>query len=1775
MEGFTAEELNEFFATHLQDIQSKFTRLRDVAAAYGRTKVSLLKTKFEAATKLRQDLDKYCIKIRLNNLKLAAGSQPLDFSKIVQKCDEMLESICVLYHEALDISTRQPQQQAPTDQGSLGAGIRLPNISIPTFSDDIREYPKFIKLFSAVYGNNTSLTAAQKLYYLSTCLAGEAAKIVGHFPHTNEGYNSALNALRDRFECERTLAATYASDIFAFTPAKKATASSLKHFLEVHSDNVAALKSLPGIPDLGDYLLFSIASRNLDSLTRRLFEQQLAAGAIPTYKNLIEFVSKQHHTQVLLESENSNSASQYSQNSKSENSGSNNFSSASHGRPNARTLNVQGKNNSKSNQNPSKAQSGPPVLIKQCMYCKNENHAIFRCPTFVALNLNDRTQWVKMSNRCEACLSADHNQPNCKSSRACYYCQNKNHNSLLCNKRTSESATASNASASGSAVTCVAQSKSTQVVANTTAMLGTILCNVVDKSGFTHQVTCLLDTASEKDLICQDTVRRLGLNVNRSATCPITGVANSLTSTLGTVQFKLQSRFEPASLNVTASVLPSITSNLPATPVDPEFAAKIAQLNLADPNPFSTKTVEILLSVGSTMDILSSVSRPSESSSSNEPRPIPSAFGHLIMGNVPVSAPQNPSTVLVALATPLDIQMEKMFERDGIPDSDSELAVPDPADQFVEDHFASTHTRRNNGRFVVRLPFRPDCPELASNRDRAYASFLSMENRVKKKPDSYETYRSVLQDYFDKNQIVVSNFRNDYMFNQHVVFKRSTGKAKLVFDPTLRAADQSLNFNMCLLSGPKLQNDLNHVLMAARAYPVCLAADIETFYRAIELAEPDSEKAHIFARIDADGKVSPAGRVVECRLAHLCYGLSCSPFIALRCVEQLIYENISEFPVAAAVLKSNRYIDDLFVSFPTVEECVEIRNELTTLLGLGQFNLGKFQSSHPAVLADLPADPATVLPLSDCDTSVPVLGMQWCPSSDTFSFEISKFSGSITRRTCTSYLAKTYDSMGLLNPCIFWMKKFIQGLWSEPQLDWDTILPENLSVQWLSFTASLPTLSDVKLPRYVSVVIPVHCLAVFADASSAGYGCAAYLVSHSMETAETVSHLLAAKSKLAPQKVSRTIPQLELSAIELAAKLIKWIFDGNLPYEFTNVSIFSDSTIALSHLKIPVHKLKVFTANRVSKILELTKNLPVTFGHVSTNLNPADYVSRGLLPNQLLNNKLWFNGPDFLTLSFPPETNSVPNHDENDLPDVKPNVVLAVSVAKETETNIFVTLCENKSLFTNVQRTTAFVLRFINNCRKKLVTSKPASIVPPLSVDELESAVTVLVKYQQSHSFDDTIRRVQHGNTAPGALASLSPFLDSHGMLRVGGRLSNSNLPENSKHPLLIPKSCNLAILICRYYHALTGHSGPTFGLSLSRKKFWIVHGRSLFRSVVRRCVLCAKLRPRSAQPVQGNLPACRTEICFPFRNEVGIDAFGPYKVKLSSRRNSGEAKIWGLIFLCQSTRAVHLEPLSSMSAKDFLAAFSRFCSRRSLPAHVWADNGGNFTSGGRQLQEFAKFLSENSDTILSSLASRSVKFSHIPAYAPHLGGWEPHVKRAKILISNLMQNHTLYFEEWVTLFTRVEGILNSKPYLEPAPDPSEDSLSQMLCPASFLVGGSMISPPEVPDHPDAKPESISNRWDRLRCIINKFWSLWHRDVLNTLMQKNKWPRGSSGLSVGQLVWVRDMNSVPGTWPLAVVTQIYPDHDGTVRVVDVRTNGGTLRRAVRNLYIVPSDSDGC
>lgn len=93
-------------------------------------------------------------------------------------------------------------------------------------------------------------------------------------------------------------------------------------------------------------------------------------------------------------------------------------------------------------------------------------------------------------------------------------------------------------------------------------------------------------------------------------------------------------------------------------------------------------------------------------------------------------------------------------------------------------------------------------------------------------------------------------------------------------------------------------------------------------------------------------------------------------------------------------------------------------------------------------------------------------------------------------------------------------------------------------------------------------------------------------------------------------------------------------------------------------------------------------------------------------------------------------------------------------------------------------------------------------------------------------------------------LHQLDPFVDSDGIVRVGGRLRRARLEYGEKHPALLPKSHHLANLVVRHYHSQVHYQGRliTHG-AIRQAGYSLIGGHRTVAKELNKCVVCKKLR--------------------------------------------------------------------------------------------------------------------------------------------------------------------------------------------------------------------------------------------------------------------------------------------------------------------------------------------
>ena len=174
------------------------------------------------------------------------------------------------------------------------------------------------------------------------------------------------------------------------------------------------------------------------------------------------------------------------------------------------------------------------------------------------------------------------------------------------------------------------------------------------------------------------------------------------------------------------------------------------------------------------------------------------------------------------------------------------------------------------------------------------------------------------------------------------------------------------------------------------------------------------------------------------------------------------------------------------------------------------------------------------------------------------------------------------------------------------------------------------------------------------------------------------------------------------------------------------------------------------------------------------------------------------------------------------------------------------------------------------------------------------------------------------------------------GLLRLKGRLQESEeLTAQEKHQILLPSNHPYVSLLILELHHNMCHGGVQQTLFALRERHPMPRARQRVRQVLHSCLRCRTFRLQPYTQISAPLPKERVCRGPPF-SRIGVDLGGPLYVRDNS-------KIYFVLFVCTTIRAVHLELVRTLSTEDFLEAFVRFVARRGLPKVIFSDNATNF----------------------------------------------------------------------------------------------------------------------------------------------------------------------------------------------------------------------------------------
>ena len=695
--------------------------------------------------------------------------------------------------------------------------------------------------------------------------------------------------------------------------------------------------------------------------------------------------------------------------------------------------------------------------------------------------------------------------------------------------------------------------------------------------------------------------------------------------------------------------------------------------------------------------------------------------------------------------------------------------------------------------------------------------------------------------------------------------------------------------------------------------------------------------------------------IVKFRFSRVIFGATCSQFLLNGTVQKHSkkYEFID--PDFARRVRKHFYVDDLSTGVNTVDEGVDIYKKMKLRFNECSMNVTKWRTNNAELRNFIHKSEGIEFGNEKLENEK-VLGLQWNEKGDTFVLNVVELFNSAvtikpTKRNILKVIASVYDPVGYLQSVIIKLKLLFQEI-CILSIKWDDHIGK-LESKWNNIVENLREFTEIQVNRcyYInSVNDPVDKIYLhgFSDASELAYGACVFI--KSVKRSGDVSiNLVTSKSRVVPLKKSYSIPRLELLGNFILAKLIMVTFNS-LTEEIVIDDYFcwSDSMITLAWIKSD-QEFKPFVENRVRSI---RRDVMVEKWNYCKSIdNPADIITR-FNSCRLNKNNMWWRGPEFLKNSIEysllSDKKLSKKSEEELLDETQYNEEVRKVNCLAQEVNVLWNLdniitIERYSDFNKLIRVTSWVLRVVNNLKSKIRKNNECS--GDLSNVELQKAKLYWIKSNQ-----DLLRNEKDYFQI---VNSLNLYEDTDGVIRSKGRIDNSNLPYETRLPIMLSRNHKLSELLVSNYHRNVKHNGVRQTLAEFRSQFWVTQGKSFVKKILNRCVVCKRFNTRPYNyPKAPDLPNERVSNEVPF-SFTGVDYLGPIYCKnvydVNSTEDEDMHKAFIALYTCASTRGVILDLVHNAEAKTFIDSFVRFISRRGCPKTILSDNGTVFTANSTQ----------------------------------------------------------------------------------------------------------------------------------------------------------------------------------------------------------------------------------
>ena len=679
------------------------------------------------------------------------------------------------------------------------------------------------------------------------------------------------------------------------------------------------------------------------------------------------------------------------------------------------------------------------------------------------------------------------------------------------------------------------------------------------------------------------------------------------------------------------------------------------------------------------------------------------------------------------------------------------------------------------------------------------------------------------------------------------------------------------------------------------------------------------------------------------------------------------------------------------------------------------------------------------------------------------------------------------------------------------------------------------------------------------------------------KTENTVSFIKAKNRVINKQLKLRSIPTLEFQALTFCTEVLVEVYqeltgiDCVNAVNIQNLVLFTDSYVALNWLQnyIQMQKLRnlsVFTINRLNRIVNLSKIVPITFKFVAGMENPSDFVTREVSEKKLIITN-FITGPNFLTSAGRYNSDMievrVPNKTaEFCKRDMRIDSGPGLIGTDNVNNSIYESQLERFSRLKSLINSYSGQIKFINKLKQNLKNKDPIKFGHFNILDDKQIRTTVmriLIKYDQRKWYSDVLDYFESNEKSvakkdiPSVITQLNLALDEEGVIRVKSKLY-PRFQNKDKYvfPVLISPRSRLAELIVNEYHEKYDHAGRFIVLSELRKKIWIPHAFVLVKKLTKQCFWCKRMHGHTIKLNQNCYRDFRGDPTpVPFKN-IFIDYLGPFDIKVSYK-DKEVRKVWVLVICCLWSRAINLKLCFDLSTSEFLKSLQKQIFQLGLPSLILSDSGSQILAGAKKVnkyifddQLFQNFLKENNIS--------HINFQSYPKGNHALGALIETCNRlVRKLLHGSVRRLILNISDMEFLLEKVVSLLNKRPLVlkESLRSNNDLDVPEVITPEMLVYGRPLDYLNILPELYDVdltdldinnidyakELEKLKKASDRLSEVYND--QLLQQLLIQAVNKKDRYkPQTHVKVKVGDIVLIKDDFLKPHQYPIGRVIEV-------------------------------------